>query len=461
MRPYSRTALALIGAGAVSFALLGATTFRSAPASSRIHPDTTVRESIPGVIYEAINDSPSNGLAGGVFGIVTGGLNNIGLLGYGTNTAANAVGTYGLAAGPNSIGLYGSATSTAPGQYGTGIYGQSASGNGIYGVSTAYEGVVGETRHASTSLSDQRAGVDGFDLTGSPYTAGVKGTSKAGTGVVGTSGGLGSIGVSGTAATGILGVTTTGGEGVVGFGEGRGGAYGVDGVLIAGATNGDGVVAASEESTGTALRVQAIRGTAITASGNAQQEIMSLDGSGNMILAGTLTTSGTPLSVVHSPQGVERQAYSAQQSTPTFEDTGEAQLYNGQASVRLDPAFAALMDARSSYLVFITPAGNSQGLYVANRTATGFTVRENGNGRSTLAFDYRIVAKAYSARDALRLPALEHHLPLVPDADRVRLAKYRALTATGVSVPLRAPAAQPAAIRRPSFAVTRPPSIRP
>jgi hypothetical protein len=47
----------------------------------------------------------------------------------------------------------------------------------------------------------------------------------------------------------------------------------------------------------------------------------------------------------------------------------------------------------ASYHVFITPNGDSKGLYVTAKTATGFEVRESGGGTSSLSFDYRIVAK--------------------------------------------------------------------
>ncbi len=61
----------------------------------------------------------------------------------------------------------------------------------------------------------------------------------------------------------------------------------------------------------------------------------------------------------------------------------------------LDPTFAASIDGRQSYRVFVTPDGDTNGLYVAAKTATGFIVREIHGGRSTLAFDYRIVATAW------------------------------------------------------------------
>jgi hypothetical protein len=43
--------------------------------------------------------------------------------------------------------------------------------------------------------------------------------------------------------------------------------------------------------------------------------------------------------------------------------------------------------------VFITPNGDSESLYVINKTATSFEVRESKGGTSSLTFDYRIVAK--------------------------------------------------------------------
>jgi hypothetical protein len=71
--------------------------------------------------------------------------------------------------------------------------------------------------------------------------------------------------------------------------------------------------------------------------------------------------------------------------------------------VRLDPAFANVIDPGRPYLVLNTPEGDTRGLYVAQRTATGFTVRETMGGHSTLAFAYRIVAHPFGAREP-RLP---------------------------------------------------------
>jgi hypothetical protein len=98
----------------------------------------------------------------------------------------------------------------------------------------------------------------------------------------------------------------------------------------------------------------------------------------------------------HAPgaNGAMLSTYSHETRSPTIEDFGEATLAAGQAYVRLDPAFAGALARGIPYFVYITPMGPTRGsLYVTQRTPSGFYVRENGAGGSTVAFDYRIVGK--------------------------------------------------------------------
>jgi len=76
-----------------------------------------------------------------------------------------------------------------------------------------------------------------------------------------------------------------------------------------------------------------------------------------------------------------------------MEDFGSGQLRQGVAQVTIDAAFAETVTADSSYHVFLTPNGDSKGLYVIAKTPTTFEVRESGGGTSSLSFDYRIVGK--------------------------------------------------------------------
>jgi hypothetical protein len=76
-----------------------------------------------------------------------------------------------------------------------------------------------------------------------------------------------------------------------------------------------------------------------------------------------------------------------------MEDFGSGLLQNGVAVVKIDPSFAETVSATAEYHVFLTPKGDSKGLYVINETPGSFEVRESGGGTSSLTFDYRIVAK--------------------------------------------------------------------
>jgi hypothetical protein len=235
-----------------------------------------------------------------------------------------------------------------------GVWGQSTSGTGTSGISTSGTGVSGQ--------SSTNPGVSGFTGTGGSFPYAVTGNCACPTALSG-------IGVAGFA--GMLGT------GVYGSG------------LIAVLADGNGSSEALHiDQRGTGPLIIAHAGTS---------DVMSLDQSGNMILKGSLTQHGTPLIATETSSGARVTTFSAQQTVATIEDFGKAQLIEGRAYIRIDQAFASTIDPRVGYLVFLTPGGDSRGLYVVDRTPSGFLVRENQGGRSTLAFDYRIVAHPLNA----------------------------------------------------------------
>ena len=85
--------------------------------------------------------------------------------------------------------------------------------------------------------------------------------------------------------------------------------------------------------------------------------------------------------------------YAVEAPESWFEDIGRAQLRQGVARVDVDPDFAAVTGLGDDYHVFLTPEGPSNGLYVADRTPSGFEVREQGDGASNISFSYRIVTR--------------------------------------------------------------------
>jgi hypothetical protein len=123
------------------------------------------------------------------------------------------------------------------------------------------------------------------------------------------------------------------------------------------------------------------------------------------------TVFGTGFGTISAPRVAQKTStgrsidtYTPQTSQPTLEDFGEAQLVDGVANVALDATFGAAINRTAGYLVSVTPEGDCRGLFVAQRTGTGFSVRELQGGRSSIAFVYHIVAKPYGNTSA-RLPA--------------------------------------------------------
>lgn len=71
-----------------------------------------------------------------------------------------------------------------------------------------------------------------------------------------------------------------------------------------------------------------------------------------------------------------------------------AELAEGHPKVELDSDLLAMLgtDDGSSH-VFLTPEGDTSGLYVSGRDARTFSVREQQNGTSSVGFSYRVVTK--------------------------------------------------------------------
>lgn len=65
---------------------------------------------------------------------------------------------------------------------------------------------------------------------------------------------------------------------------------------------------------------------------------------------------------------------------------------NGVAHVQLEAEFASIVK-RDDYMVFITPGGEKNPLYVGPQNANGFDVREANSGTSSIPLTYRVVAK--------------------------------------------------------------------
>ena len=335
---------------------------------------------------------------------------------------------------------------------GVGVAGISENGNALTGSSTNANGIVGQTSFFATS-GQGRAGVLGQDLaTPNPFgtpvvNVGVEGSSIFGTALSGvsTSGvGVSAFSGSGTAlttqsnngyslvATGPVAIepdsigsalTVVGGEIIASGGDvvasggpsGGGMVGGLDAQFSAGSQIA--IEAFSQSTPGPAaaptLYVNDQNGGPIMLATDGSTNEMSLDGSGNMILAGTLTQNGNPMVAHRKVNGWGVATYSAQQTMQTIEDVGESQLVAGEAYVQLDSNYARLLNPAQTYLVFLTAQGDCRGLFVAQKNHSGFEVREMSGGRSSVAFDYRIVGQPLDGtgqRLPIVAPLSAHHV---------------------------------------------------
>lgn len=360
----------------------------------------------------------------GVYGNVTG--NGVGVVGISSGntgvggTASNGnSGVFGTSdTGYGVIGITGqSANPTKPAIYGVSpsnaiVANSTGSGYGIYGTSTSGIGIVGQVPAGSLAAAvggyaDKGVGVSGNSNT----SAGVSGNSNNNYGVHGNS--TSGIGVFGdtTSGYGVYGVSGQS-FGVWGMTSGFGSSYGVYGT----AATAHGVCGYT-----TGASYAAILGVTYTAGAYAGAFNGPVSVTGPLNVNGAFTVAGTKSAAVPFADGSHRLLYCMESPESWFEDFGTVKLVAGKADVIIDPDFATTI-LTDEYHVFLTPNGDSNGLYVASKTATGFAVREQKGGTTNLTFSYRIVAKrkdikaerlAKFALGSVNIPT-QANLPIAP-----------------------------------------------
>jgi hypothetical protein len=187
------------------------------------------------------------------------------------------------------------------------------------------------------------------------------------------------------------------GIGVIGSGDFAGGEFFSDGIGPA----------LEAQYTGTAGFGEVFLAMGTPASGGGYDEC-DVDDSGNLGCTGTVEGSVPIISLgsgatTGSAAARRVAVYAVESPENWFEDFGSATLSNGVATVALDATFAQTVNTGVEYHVFLTPNGESEGLYVAQKSASSFEVREAHGGRSNISFDYRIVAKR-AGYEKLRMP---------------------------------------------------------
>jgi hypothetical protein len=352
----------------------------------------------PGAVLSASNAGSGPGVEGdntdgglGVLGTTTGG--NLAAGVKGTSTGPNSQGVWGISNG--TAGLTGSFGVLGQSDVGVGVRGQaldSASGTGVYG-SGASNGVYGYSNTTAGSI-----GVSGNSAIG----VAVGGFSASGIGVYGRT----TSGLNGNA--GVTGVNTGTGPGVVGFSQGSG-SIGTGGVTDVGYGFYGGA-----SGSGTGVLAYSGTGTAIWGAANGASGYSGVFAGGlGVIIYGDLTLTGKKSAAVKGADGKLRRLYCVESPESWFEDVGSGQLSSGSATVRLDPGFAGVVKT-DQYHIFPVPKGDCKGLYISDQTPNSFTVREQQGGTSSIAFDYRVIAKRKDIEGKRLEPVEEPPSPALP-----------------------------------------------
>lgn len=120
--------------------------------------------------------------------------------------------------------------------------------------------------------------------------------------------------------------------------------------------------------------------------------------------------NGTNSTIIKDKTNTPRILFSPEAPEILFEDYGTGKLVNGVAQITIDPILkdAIYVDEKHPLKVFIQLEGDCNGVYVTNKSANGFMVKELANGTSNVAFSYHIVANRADEIDANGEVASKH-----------------------------------------------------
>ncbi|MFC4817728.1 hypothetical protein [Flavobacterium sp. GCM10023249] len=104
--------------------------------------------------------------------------------------------------------------------------------------------------------------------------------------------------------------------------------------------------------------------------------------------------TGTVSTMVEDSNNEKRIMFAPEAPEILFQDYGIGQLNNGEANIILDKILTKNIhvDENNPLKVFIQLEGDCEGVYVTNKSANGFTVKELKNGKSNVSFSWQIVA---------------------------------------------------------------------
>lgn len=315
-------------------------------------------------------------------GVVRGRLSNLGEFFIGTTATAltgDLMNGVSNAAFPWAINGYSS-------ENGSGVYGAVLAGT------TFFAGVQGEHYGTSANGAGVR-GIDGSATAGTSFAsvrAGVSGDVSA----VGGSYKFGVFGSGGasTRTGGVMGYDYGVAMGALGYYANNGNDYAVYGFSM-GHTNG---LAGGKGASSNAKPTEANANIGLGIYGGAmggwiRGEVLGTHVKGevySMYVDGK-TYTNAPITQLVGTEGDRQPVYASSAMKVDVTERGKANLNAGTVYVPFDEAFKKTISQNPDELtITVTPVGNSNGIYILNYDSNGFTVKENNNGTSNVAFNW-------------------------------------------------------------------------
>ena len=142
---------------------------------------------------------------------------------------------------------------------------------------------------------------------------------------------------------------------------------------------------------------------------------------------------GNVSTIVNDQNGNKRVLFATEAPEILFEDYGTGKLVNGTANIDLDPILSNVIHVSNDHplKVFIQLEGDCNGVYVTNKSAEGFTVKELNQGSSNVTFSWHIVANradSYDENGSLSSKHVNVRFPVGPDRmDHIALKANKAI----------------------------------
>lgn len=93
--------------------------------------------------------------------------------------------------------------------------------------------------------------------------------------------------------------------------------------------------------------------------------------------------------LVGKEDGNRQPVYATSAMKVEISDRGKSTLANGETYIAFSDAFKSTISSNPDELtITVSPMGNSNGLYIVSYDQNGFTVKENNNGQSAVAFNW-------------------------------------------------------------------------